>query len=79
MDGLLKWIDRRNFVSVRALTLYVTLWMTWEVTRWAFQFANATTLDGAQAGLMIGAVTLPVCALQGFVFRDYVMSRGSTQ
>ena len=75
MSAFVTWVDRRNFVSVRAITVYATLWMTWEVTQWAFRFANSTVLDGTQAGLMIGAVTLPVCALQGFVFKAYMDSK----
>jgi hypothetical protein len=75
MKAFLAWVDRRNFISVRAITVYAAIWMTWEVTQWAFRFADATRLDGTQTGLIIAAVTAPVCALQGFVFKFYVESR----
>lgn len=76
MGGFLSWVDRRHFISVRALTLYVTLWMTWEVTAWAFRFATATMLPGMEVAAIIAAVTAPVCALQGFVFKFYMDAKG---
>ena len=72
MDRLLAWMDGRNIVSVRAGTLYVTLWMTWEAFAWAARFASTTTLDGVQEPLMIAAVTMPISALQGFIFKCYM-------
>lgn len=72
MSRLLAWLDRRNFVSVRAGTLYLTLWLTVRVTDWAFAFAYSTKLPGVEAAAIIAAVTAPVCALQGFVFNSYM-------
>ena len=75
MNAFLAWADRRHFISVRALTLYVTLWMTWESFAWAARFAFATTLDGMQSAAMIAAVTAPICALQGFIFKFYMEAK----
>ena len=75
MENFIKWADRRNFISVRAITLYVTVWMTWESFAWAAIFASTTTLDGMQSAAMIAAVTAPICALQGFIFKFYMEAK----
>lgn len=75
MEKFLQWADRRNFVSVRALTLYITLWMTWKAFAWAAAFAHTTTMDGLQAAAIIAAVTAPISALQGFIFKFYMESK----
>ena len=72
MSNFVSWVDRRHFISVRAFTLYVTLWMTWRVTEWAFAFAHISSGSGLETAGVIGAVTAPVCALQGFVFKFYM-------
>lgn len=69
----LAWADRRHFVSVRAFTLYITLWMTWRAFAWAGEYAFATTnTDGLQIGAVIAAVTAPIATLQGFIFKFYM-------
>lgn len=75
MNDFISWADRRHFISVRAVTLYITLWLTWESFHWAAEFAMATAKDGVQVGLIIAAVTAPVAALQGFVFKAYMDSK----
>lgn len=72
LSALLAWIDRRHFVSVRSAVLGVTVWMTWEVTRWAFDFAHATKLPGLEAAAVIAAITAPFAALQAAVFKFYM-------
>lgn len=71
----LSWSEQRNFVSVRSFVLYITLWMTWEAFQWAAAFAYAAKLDGLGTGAVIAAVTAPIAALQGFVFKIYSESR----
>ena len=75
MDKFFDWADRRNFISVRALTLYITLWMSYEAFAWAGSFAFATTKDGLQVAAIIAAVTAPIAALQGFIFKFYMDSK----
>lgn len=72
MRAFLAWLDRRHFVSVRAGMQYITLWMTWEVTRWAFAFAAASKLPGVEVAAVLAAVTVPFCALQAAVFATYM-------
>lgn len=76
MDRFLAWADKRHFVSVRALTLYVTLLMTWDAFRWAASYASQV-IDKPQlaTAAIIAAVTAPVSALQGFVFKWYMDSK----
>lgn len=75
MDDFIQWADRRNFISVRALTLYLTLWMTWKSFAWAAQYASTVTIDGLQAAAIIAAVTAPISALQGFIFKFYMEAK----
>jgi hypothetical protein len=72
---LVSWADRRHIVSVRTAVLAVTVWMTWEVTRWAFGFASSTPLPGIEAAAVIAAVTAPFAALQAAVFGAYMRAK----
>lgn len=74
-ERFLAWADQRSFVSVRAFTLYVTLWMTWEAFQWAAQYAYATQLDGLGTAAVVAAVTAPISVLQGFIFKVYAESK----
>lgn len=69
------WADRHSFISVRAFTLYITLLMTWEAFQWAGQYAFTAKLDGIGIAAVIAAVTAPISALQGFIFKFYVENR----
>lgn len=75
MEKFMQWADRRHFVSVRAMTLYITMWMTWKAFAWAAIYAIATNHDGLQQAAVIAAVTAPVSALQVFVFRSYMEAK----
>ena len=72
---IFKWIDNKNFLSVRSFVLYVTVWMTWEAFYWAAIFATETDKQGSDVALIIAAVTAPISVLQGFVFKVYSESR----
>jgi hypothetical protein len=71
----MQWADRRHFVSVRAFTLYITLWMTWKAFAWAAIYAMTNNIDGLQQAAVIAAVTAPVSALQVFVFKSYMEAK----
>jgi hypothetical protein len=72
-----EWVDGR--AVVRRIVLFVTLWLTWKSFAWASSFATTTVLGGADAGLVIAAVTGPVAALQAFTFKWYGESRTSNE
>lgn len=75
IDSLINWFSGKNFVSVHAGTLYVTIWMTYLAFDWAGRFAFATDKPGVEVAAIITAVTVPVTALQGFIFSVYSKAR----
>ena len=75
MNNFITWFNEKNFVSVHSVTLYITLWMTWEAFHWAAVFAIETTKTGAEVALIIGAVTAPITYLQTKAFEIYSASR----
>ena len=82
LRSTIEWIDRRHFVSIRAMTLGITIWMTWRVTIWAFEYARmalAADASGIDTAAVIGAITVPFAALQGFAFRTYMSKVGGLE
>ena len=75
IDRVLAWLEKKNFVSVHALTLYITVWMSWEAFLRMSAYALASKLDGIGTAAVIAAITAPITALQVFVFRIYSESR----
>lgn len=74
INRILSWADRRNFISIRAATLGVTVWMTWRVTEWAFSITQLWMISGKsglETAAVVAAVTAPFTALQVFVFHSY--------
>jgi hypothetical protein len=67
------WVDERHIV--RRTVLGVTVYMSYVSFTWAAAFAESTTKAGAEVGLIIGAVTGPVAALQAFILKVYSESR----
>jgi hypothetical protein len=71
------WIDQRGVI--RRIVLGVAMWMTFWVSVWASQFAmQALALQlvkGLEIVALLGAVTAPVVALGGYVFKVYLDSR----
>jgi hypothetical protein len=75
MNATIAWLERKNFIAVRSLVLYVCVWMTWKATVAAWGFASSSTFDGVGTAAVIGAVTGPIAALNTFVFKWYSESR----
>lgn len=67
------WVDSR--AVVRRSVLFITLWMTYEITVQAWAFAHTSTFDGVGTAAVIAAVTAPFAALQAFVFNSYVRGK----
>ena len=58
--------------------MFVTVWMTWRITEWAFLLTNAWMASGKsgfEAAAVVGSVTAPFAALQTFAFRSYLSSK----
>lgn len=70
-----------NFVSkyipVRTIVLGTAIWMTWAVSEWAMWFATGNARNGVEIAAIIGAVTAPICAFGGYIFKAFVDSRVS--
>ena len=75
IGSLLDFIDRRRIV--RRVMVLTVLWMLVDCYLWAKGFAGRPGMTGAELALVIGAITVPVTALQGFLFRAYDHSRKS--
>jgi len=73
IEAFWNWVDNRSVI--RRIVLFITLWMTWASFMWAAGFAETTTKSGVEVGLIIAAVTAPIAALQGFVFKVYAEGR----
>jgi len=76
INRFLNWADRRNFVSIRGLAMYVTLYMTLYTIFRSFEYAHAAIdkPDLAVAAILT-AINGPVCALQGYVFKWYTEAK----
>ena len=67
--GFLDFIDKRQIIR-RAAFLWV-LWLTGEVAFWTMKFAWESSRPGMEVAAIIGAVWLPLGALQGAIFKFY--------
>lgn len=61
----------QKYQLVRRLMMLWTMLLTTHVFLWAIEFVSSTPKAGAEAGLMVAAVTGPLALLQGHVFRLY--------
>lgn len=73
LERLWDWIDKRGVI--RRAVLIVAIVQTWLVTEWGMRFAETSTRSGMDFAALIGAVTAPVTAFAGFVFKWYLDSR----
>jgi hypothetical protein len=69
IGGLFEFMDRWSIS--RRLTLYLTLWVTYDSYKWAKGFVTANVAD-ANSAWATGAVLAGVTALQGWVFKLYL-------
>jgi hypothetical protein len=71
LDTILLWEDK--LAIRRSVVLFVTLWMTWRAFEWAATYAvtQSAQIQGIAAAAIIAAVTAPITALQGWIFKLY--------
>lgn len=75
LKAFLENLTRRPFSR---LVLLVTICMTWEVTRWAFEFARMTAeVGGYDVAATLAAVTAPFAWLQKTAFEIYTNGKGN--
>lgn len=61
-----------KYVPTRIAVLGTAIWMTWAVSDWAMWFATGNARNGVEIAAIIGAVTAPICAFGGYVFKAYL-------
>ena len=59
---------------IRPLVLGVTVWLTYQSFTWGVDFADHSTRAGSDVAMILGAVMVPVSALQTFIFKLYLSS-----
>lgn len=64
-----------KYIPTRAIVLGFACWSTWKVTEWGMWFAVDNARNGVEIAAIVAAVTAPVAALGGYVFRTYVESK----
>lgn len=64
-----------KYIPVRTIVLGTAIWMTWAVSEWAMWFATGNARNGVEIAAIIGAVTAPICAFGGYIFKAFVDSR----
>ncbi len=68
-------MNATNYVSkylpTRTIVLGTAIWMTWLVSEWAMWFATGNSRNGVEIAAIIAAVTAPICAFGGYVFKAY--------
>ena len=62
-----------TFVS-KYIPTRTAIWMTWAVSDWAMWFATGNARDGMEIAAIIAAVTAPICAFGGYIFKAFVES-----
>lgn len=79
LTQLWDFVDSRGVV--RRVVLGVTMWMTFWVSYWAGDFAMQALklglIKGGDVVMALGAVTAPIVALGGFVYKVYLDSRST--
>lgn len=64
-----------RYVPTRIVMLAFTSWAVWKVTAWGMWFATDNTRNGMEIAAIVTAVTAPVVALLGYVFKTYAESK----
>lgn len=68
-------VDNRLLIR-RIMTLgtfAMTMWVIW----WAMEFASTSPRPGSDVAMIIGAIMVPVNALQGYLFGAYSTGRSA--
>lgn len=63
-----------KYIPTRTVVLGTAIWMTWAVSDWAMWFATGNARNGMEIAAIIAAVTAPICAFGGYIFKAFVES-----
>lgn len=75
MTNATDWLSR--YIPTRAVVLGIAIWMTWKASAWAMWFATGNPRDGLEMAAIIAAVTAPITAFGGYVFKAYLESKST--
>jgi len=64
-----------KYIPTRTVVLGTAIWMTWAVSDWAMWFATGNSRNGMEIAAIIAAVTAPICAFGGYIFKAFVESK----
>jgi heme/copper-type cytochrome/quinol oxidase subunit 2 len=72
------WVDNRGVIRriVLGVTMWMTFWVSFRMTEFAFSALDKAQINGNTA-LIITAITTPIVALGGYVFKIYLDSRST--
>lgn len=71
------WLEARLDEGgwVRRAYLVAATGMTWNFVLWAMKFAETSPRTGGDVAMVIGAIGVPLSAVTGFAFQNYLTSR----
>lgn len=71
------FVDGRGVIRrlVLGATMWMTFWISYRMTEFVFAALAASKLSEGNIVLSIGAITAPIVALGGYVFKVYLDSR----
>lgn len=80
LTRLWDWIDTRGVIrrTVLAVTIWMTFWVTANMVTLAFDALRGRQIDMALVAL-VTALTAPIMAMGGYVFKLYLYSRGKSE
>lgn len=80
LTRLWDWIDTRGVIrrTVLAVTIWMTFWVTANMVTLAFDALRGRQIDMALVAL-VTALTAPIMAMGGYVFKLYLDSRGKSE
>jgi hypothetical protein len=74
------WVDTRGVIRRMILiaSMWLTFWISYQMTAFAMRALELDRISG-NIPLIIGAITAPIVALGGYVFKVYLDSRAETK
>lgn len=77
MTKVFEWLETRLDEGgwVRRLYLIAATVMNWKYIVWAMTFAETSPRTGSDVAMIVGAIGVPVAAVTGFAFQNYLSSR----
>jgi len=77
MTKVFEWLELRLDEGgwVRRLYLIAATVMSWKFILWAMAFAETSPRTGSDVAMIVGAIGVPLSAIVGFGFQNYLASR----